>query len=344
MNKEILFEVKDVKVWFPIRKGFPKKTVGYVKAVDGVSLNVYKGETLGIVGESGCGKTTLGKAMMLLTTPTSGQVLYRYGDEYKDIVKFDRDEVLQFRKKVQMIFQDPYSAMNPMKKIYTALEEPLKIHKVKSKSERERIMSESLGLVNIPNEYLFKYPHEFSGGQRQRVCIARALQINPEVLVCDEAVSALDVSIQAQVLNLMKKIQKERSLTYVFIAHDLSVVQYMSDRIAVMYLGKVVELASSRALYNQTLHPYSQSLLSAVPLPVLDQKKKRIILKGDVPSPINKPSGCAFHQRCVYCMDICKKVDPPLLKQGDEEHYVACHLYTQEAKDEVQTEPLQKDA
>lgn len=344
MNKETLFEVKDVKVWFPIRKGFPKKTVGYVKAVDGVSLNVYKGETLGIVGESGCGKTTLGKALMLLTQPTGGQVLYRYGDGYRDIVGFNRDEVFNFRKKVQMIFQDPYSAMNPMKKIYTALEEPLKIHKIKSKAERERIMSESLGLVNIPNEYLFKYPHEFSGGQRQRVCIARALQINPEVLVCDEAVSALDVSIQAQVLNLMKKIQKERNLTYVFIAHDLSVVQYMSDRIAVMYLGKVVELASSRALYANTLHPYSQSLLSAVPLPVLDQKKKRIILKGDVPSPINKPSGCAFHQRCVHCMAICKEVDPPLLKQDDQEHYVACHLYTQKAKVDEQTEPLQKDA
>lgn len=331
MRDDVLFKAKDVQVWFPIRKGFPKKTVGYVKAVDGISLDVYKGETLGIVGESGCGKTTLGKAMMLLTPPTGGQVLYRYGDTYRDIVGFNREETFAFRKKVQMIFQDPYSSLNPMKKIYTALEEPLKIHNIKSRQERERIMSESLSLVNIPNEYLFKYPHEFSGGQRQRVCIARALEINPEVLVCDEAVSALDVSIQAQVLNLMKKIQRERNLTYVFIAHDLSVVQYMSDRIAVMYLGKVVELASSRALYDNTLHPYSQSLLSAVPLPILNRQKKRVVLSGDVPSPINKPSGCAFHQRCRYCMEICKTVDPPLLRQGDSDHIVACHLYDPQA-------------
>ena len=337
MNKEILFKVEDVKVWFPIKRGFPKKTVGYVKAVDGVTLNVYKGETLGIVGESGCGKTTLGKAIMLLTTPTSGQVLFKYGDEYKDILQFDKKEALDFRKKVQMIFRDPYSALNPMKKIYTALEEPLKIHNVKSRRERERIMSEVLSLVNIPNEYLFKYPHEFSGGQRQRVCIARALEVYPEVLVCDEAVSALDVSIQAQVLNLMKKIQRERNLTYVFIAHDLSVVQYMSDRIAVMYLGKVVELASAEDLYDNTLHPYTQSLLSAIPLPVLDRKKKRIILKGDVPSPINKPSGCPFHERCIQCMNICKEIEPPLEKYGEKEHYVACHLFDKEfAKEAVE--------
>ncbi|HBP38777.1 MAG TPA: peptide ABC transporter ATP-binding protein [Clostridiales bacterium] len=334
MGKEILFEAKDVKVWFPIKKGFLKKTVGHVKAVDGVSLNVYKGETLGIVGESGCGKTTLGKALMLLTQPTGGQVLYKYGDIYKDIMKFNAEEVLKFRKKVQMIFQDPYSALNPMEKIYTALEEPLKIHKIKNKAERERIMYETLKMVNIPREYLFKYPHEFSGGQRQRVCIARAMQISPEVLVCDEAVSALDVSIQAQVLNLMKKIQREKQLTYIFIAHDLSVVQYMSDRIAVMYLGKVVELASSRELYNNTLHPYTQSLLSAVPLPVIDRKKKRIILKGDVPSPINKPSGCPFHERCSHCMEICKTVEPPLEQQGEADHQVACHLYDQNIQKE----------
>lgn len=336
MNKEILFEVKDLQVWFPIRKGFMKKTTGHVKAVDGVSLKVYKGETLGIVGESGCGKTTLGKALMLLTQPTGGQVLYKYGDDYKDIVQFNKSEVFGFRKKVQMVFQDPYSALNPMKKIYTAMEEPLKIHNVRSKAIREQIMSETLSLVNIPNEYLFKYPHEFSGGQRQRVCIARALQVYPEVLVCDEAVSALDVSIQAQVLNLLKKIQKDRDLTYIFIAHDLSVVQYMSNRIAVMYLGKVVELASSKSLYNNTMHPYSQSLLSAVPLPVLDREKKRIVLKGDVPSPINKPAGCAFHERCMHCMEICKTVEPTLMQYGDDEHYVACHLYSQKAKEEAE--------
>ena len=331
MDKEILFEVKDLQVWYPIKKGFLKRTTGHVKAVDGVSLQVYKGETLGIVGESGCGKTTLGKALMLLTQPTGGQVMYKYGDEYKDIVQFNKGEVLNFRKKVQMVFQDPYSALNPMKKIYTAMEEPLKIHNVRGKAKREQIMNETLSLVNIPIEYLFKYPHEFSGGQRQRVCIARPLQVNPEVLVCDEAVSALDVSIQAQVLNLLKKIQRERSLTYIFIAHDLSVVQYMSNRIAVMYLGKVVELTSSRSLYNNTLHPYSQSLLSAVPLPVLDREKKRIVLKGEVPSPINKPDGCSFHERCTHCMDICRTIEPQLKQHGQDEHYVACHLYDQKA-------------
>lgn len=331
MGKENIFEAKNLKVWFPIKRGILKRVTGYVKAVDGVSLNIRKGETLGIVGESGCGKSTLGKALMLLEKPTGGQVYFGSGEESKDIVKFNKKEVFDFRKKVQMVFQDPYAALNPMKKIYKALEEPLLIHRIKGKEERDRIMSETLKLVNIPIEYIFKYPHEFSGGQRQRICIARALEVNPEVLVLDEAVSALDVSIQAQVLNILKKIQRERDLTYIFIAHDLAVVQYMSDRIAVMYLGKIVELADSVELYDNALHPYTQSLLSAIPMPVLDKKKKRIILKGDVPSPINKPAGCAFHERCIYCKEICKKVEPLLTKTGNTEHYVACHLYNEQA-------------
>ncbi len=322
-----IFRLENVKVWFPVQEGFFKKTVGHVKAVDDVTINVKRNETLGIVGESGCGKTTLGKAMMLLEKITGGHVYYNDDGTERDITTFNKDEVFQFRKKVQMIFQDPYSAMNPMKKIYTEMEEPLIIHGYKDRAEREAIMEEALKLVNIPVDYLFKYPHEFSGGQRQRVCIARAMEINPKVLVCDEAVSALDVSIQAQVLNLMKDIQKEKDLTYVFIAHDLSVVQYMSDRILVMYLGKAVEMADSRELYDNTLHPYTVSLLSAIPVPVIDREKNRIVLKGDVPSPINKPSGCPFHKRCDKCMKICEEVEPELKDVDGKGHFVACHLY-----------------
>ena len=304
-----------------------KKTVGNVKAVDDVSLDVYRGETLGIVGESGCGKSTFGKTIMMLNKPTDGQVLFNYGGEFKDITKFTPQELFQFRKKVQMVFQDPYSALNPLKKIYTAFEEPLKVHGVSSREEREKIMQDVLKMVNIQPDYLLRYPHEFSGGQRQRLCIARALEVRPEVLICDEPVSALDVSIQAQVLNLMKKIQKDLNLTYLFIAHDLSVVQYMSNRIVVMYLGKIVEIADSRSLYDTPLHPYAQALLSAIPVPKIHQEKKRIVLQGEVPSPINKPSGCAFHPRCPHCMDICKKVDPALVHYKDSSHMAACHLY-----------------
>lgn len=333
MDKTII-RINDVKVWFPRTKGFPKRIVGYVKAVDGISFDIYRGETVGIVGESGCGKTTLGKAIMLLENITDGSVSYNIGGEYRNIQSFNRKELFLFRKRIQMIFQDPYSALNPMKKIYTALEEPLLIHGVKNKSEREKIMEEVLKSVNIPIDYIYKYPHEFSGGQRQRLCIARVLQVRPEVIVCDEIVSALDVSIQAQVLNLMKRIQRERLLTYVFIAHDLSVVQYMSDRIAVMYLGSIVELADTKELCSHILHPYTESLFSAIPIPVLGRKKNRIILKGDVPSPITKPSGCAFHERCAHCMEICKKTAPTLSPYKDSSHLVACHLYDTDVQKE----------
>lgn len=327
-EKEILFQIRDLRTWFPITKGSFKKVVGHVKAVDGVSLDVYRGETLGVVGESGCGKSTLGKSIMMLEKPTGGQSLFRYGNDFKDVTKFSREEMFQFRCKVQMVFQDPYSALNPQKKIYTSFEEPLIVHGIKSQQEREELMSRALRMVNIQPDYLMRYPHEFSGGQRQRLCIARALEVMPEVLVCDEPVSALDVSIQAQVLNLMKDIQKELQLTYIFIAHDLSVVQYMSDRIAVMYLGKVVELADSRALYDDPMHPYTRALLSAIPVPDIHNPKKRQVLEGEVPSPIRKPTGCAFHNRCPHCTERCKTEDPPLrAKAGDETHLVACHLY-----------------
>ena len=330
-NREVIFEIKNLQTWFPIKKGFMKKTVGHVKAVDDVSLKVYKGETLGIVGESGCGKSTFGKSIMCLERPTGGQVLFNYGGEFKDITKFNKEEMFEFRKKVQMVFQDPYSALNPKKKIYTSFEEPLKVHGISSQEEREKMMSDVLKMVNIQPDYLMRYPHEFSGGQRQRLCIARALEVHPEVLVCDEPVSALDVSIQAQVLNLMKEIQKDMNLTYLFIAHDLSVVQYMSDRIVVMYLGKVVEIADSKALYDEPLHPYTQALLSAIPVPDIHKTKRRQILEGEVPSPINKPSGCAFHNRCPKCMDICKTEDPALYNYDGKDHCVACHLYRNNA-------------
>ena len=326
-NKETIFQINDLRMWFPIKKGFFKKTVGHVKAVDNVSLEVYRGETLGIVGESGCGKSTFGKTIMMLNRPTDGQVLYNYDGEFKDITKFTSQELFQFRKRVQMVFQDPYSALNPLKKIYTSFEEPLKVHGVKTREEREKIMQNVLRMVNIQPDYLARYPHEFSGGQRQRLCIARALEVKPDVLVCDEPVSALDVSIQAQVLNLMKKIQKELNLTYLFIAHDLSVVQYMSNRIVVMYLGKIVEIADSRELYDKPLHPYTQALLSAIPVPQIHQEKKRMILQGEVPSPINKPTGCAFHPRCPHCTEQCKKEEPGLYRYNDSEHTVACHMH-----------------
>lgn len=326
-NREVIFKIRNLRTWFPIRKGITKKVVAHVKAVDDVSLDIYRGETLGIVGESGCGKSTFGKTVMMLERPTDGQVFYRHNGEFKDITKFDKNEMFQFRKQVQMVFQDPYSALNPLKKIYDAFEEPLKVHGVSSREEREEVMNRVLKMVNIQPDYLLRYPHEFSGGQRQRLCIARALEVNPDVLICDEPVSALDVSIQAQVLNLMKKIQSDMNLTYLFIAHDLSVVQYMSDRIVVMYLGKIVEVADSRELYRSPLHPYTRALLSAIPVPKIHQEKKRQILEGEVPSPINKPAGCAFHPRCPHCTEQCRSVDPVLGDSDGSGHLVACHLY-----------------
>jgi len=329
-NKEAekLYEIKDLKKYFPIYGGFFNKEVGAVKALDGISLDIKRGETVGVVGESGCGKTTFGKNIMMLQKPTSGELIYTFNDGQKDIAKLSKGELFEFRKKVQMVFQDPYSSLNPRKKIFDSFDEPLKVHGYTNNDERKDIMEEMFKIVNLQTDYLYRYPHEFSGGQRQRICIARALCIKPELVICDEPVSALDVSIQAQVLNLMKEIQRKMNLTYVFIAHDLSVVQYMSDRIVVMYLGKVLEVADSRGLYDKPLHPYTQALLSAIPIPSIEKKKDRIILEGDVPSPINKPKGCAFHNRCIHCMDICKEVEPELLDYSNElGHQVACHLY-----------------
>lgn len=322
---DTLLRVEDLKIYYPVAgSGFGKKE--FVKAVDGVTFEVKKGEVFGIVGESGCGKSTLGRGVCKLENLTSGHV-YLDGE---DITEYNDRRMRSIRKKVQMVFQDPYSALNPQKKIYTSFEEPLKVHGMSLQEEREARMRQVLSMVNIQPDYLMRYPHEFSGGQRQRLCIARALEVLPEVLICDEPVSALDVSIQAQVLNLMKDIQMEMRLTYLFIAHDLSVVQYMSDRIAVMYLGKVVEIADNRALYDNPLHPYTRALLSAIPVPDIHRKKKREVLGGEVPSPIHKPSGCAFHNRCPHCMEICKKQEPKLQSHGEMGHMVSCFLYQDE--------------
>jgi oligopeptide/dipeptide ABC transporter ATP-binding protein len=327
-EEEVLLEIKNLCKYYPVLAGLFRKEVGAVKALDGVSVTVRRGETIGIVGESGCGKTTLGKTLMMLQKPTAGEIFYHFPDGAKDLVLLNQKQLMDFRHKVQMVFQDPYSSLNPVKKIFDSFDEPLRLYGFGNAKERKKIICQKLEMVNLKADYMYRYPHEFSGGQRQRICIARALCIDPEVVICDEPVSSLDVSIQAQVLNLMKDIQKELRLTYVFIAHDLSVVQYMSDSIMVMYLGKVVEMAESERLCHEPKHPYTEALLSAVPIPSIDVKKNRIILEGDVPSPINRPSGCSFHNRCKYCMSVCKTTEPRLESlAGHLRHLVACHLY-----------------
>ena len=328
MSKDkVILEVDNLKKYYPVSTKMFASHKDYVKAVDDVSLKVYEGETLGIVGESGCGKTTFGKCLVRLHKPSAGHMNINIDGNMVDLTALNKKESFKTRRRVQMVFQDPYSSFNPVKTIIKAFDEPLKIHGFGDKNKRKEIIEENLKTVNLQPDYMYRYPHEFSGGQRQRICIARALSLDPQVIVCDEPVSSLDVSIQAQILNLMKELQKERNLTYVFIAHDLSVVQYMSDRIAVMYLGKVVELAESNELYNNCTHPYTEALLSAVPIPVIGAKKDRIILRGDVPSPIDPPKGCPFHPRCPKAIDICSTVVPPLegLK-ANEDHLVACHL------------------
>lgn len=331
-DDNILLHIRHVKKYYPVTSGIFKKTVGQVKAVDDITLDVRKGETLGIVGESGCGKSTLGKGIMRLYTPTSGEILLKNEDgAFTNLLSLSKGESFRTRKRIQMIFQDPYASFDPMKNIRNSFDEPMRIHGLGTRMQREEKIAGALELVNLQPDYMYRYPHEFSGGQRQRICIARALVMNPEIIVCDEPVSALDVSIQAQILNLMRKLQRDLNLTYMFIAHDLSVVQYMSDRIAVMYLGKVVEIADSAGLHIKQMHPYTQALLSAVPVPIIGARKERIILNGDVPSPVNPPSACRFHPRCRYCMDICTKEEPKLLPLKDNrDHKVACFLSMKE--------------
>lgn len=324
---DILLEVKGLRKYFDITGGVFSKKVGEVKAVDDVSFTVKKGEVLGIVGESGCGKSTTGKSLLRLIEPTSGQVLFNG----QDITLMSSEDMRKMRRDMQIIFQDPYASLNPRHKIEKILSEPLIVHGIGDRAERKKIVKEILEIVGLPGEHAVKYPHQFSGGQRQRIGIARALIVNPKLVICDEPVSALDVSIQSQILNLMEDLKEKFGLTYVFIAHDLSVVKHISDRIGVMYLGRMVELTSNEQLYKSPLHPYTRSLLSAVPDPDPDRKKKRIILKGDVPSPSNPPSGCAFHTRCPDCMDICKEIRPTF-QEIDVNHFVACHLYEEDGK------------
>lgn len=317
-----LLEVKGLKKYFAIRGGMLGKTQGYVKAVDDVSFTVNEGETLGIVGESGCGKSTTGRTIIRLLEPTEGEVIFQ-GQSLNDM---KGDGLRKMRRDLQIVFQDPYASLNPRMTIGSTLEEPLKIHGVSSAAERKQKVKELLEIVGLTEFHYNRYPHEFSGGQRQRIGIARALITKPKLIVADEPVSALDVSIQSQILNLMKDLQDQFNLTYMFISHDLSVVRHISDRIGVMYLGRMVELAPKLELYNNPMHPYTQALLSALPLPDPRQSRERIILTGDVPSPANPPTGCAFHTRCHACMDICK-TERPELKQTANGHFVACHLY-----------------
>lgn len=328
MKSDVLLEIRNLCQYFPVTKGLFKRKIGDVKAVDDVSLIVKKGETLGIVGESGCGKTTMGRCIVRLNTPTGGQILFRKENgELQDIFKLDKKAGFDLRKKIQMVFQDPYASLNPTKDIFSAFDEPLKLHGITDRNERYSIAAKMMEAVNLSPQYLERYPHEFSGGQRQRICIAKALAMNPELIVCDEPVSALDVSIQAQIMNLMRKLQKEYNLTYIFVAHDISVVKYMSDRIAVMYLGKVVELADSNEIVENCEHPYTKALMSAVPVPKLNAKKESILLSGDVPSPLDPPKGCRFHPRCSQCMEICRQEEPKLHEMpGKPGHYCACHL------------------
>ncbi len=325
-QSDVLLNVQNLKMHFPITRGIIlQRQVGSIKAVDGITFELMRGETLGLVGESGCGKSTTGRAILQLYEPTAGEVIF----EGQDLTEINSGELRRMRRRMQMIFQDPYASLNPRMTVGSIVGEPLEVHKIGgSRREQQQRVQELLEIVGLNPYFINRYPHEFSGGQRQRIGVARALAVNPSFIVCDEPISALDVSIQAQVINLLEDLQSEMGLTYLFIAHDLSVVRHISDRIAVMYLGKIVELADREELYENPLHPYTQALLSAVPIPdpEIEKKRQRIILEGDVPSPAEPPTGCNFNTRCPQVMEICHQYEPSFADVGDG-HRVACFLY-----------------
>jgi oligopeptide/dipeptide ABC transporter ATP-binding protein len=325
-NDNTILEVKNLKQHFPIKQGLLQKTVGYIKAVDGVNFSLEKNEIMGLVGESGCGKTTVGRTILRLYDPTDGEIWYRKWDgEAIDIAKITLKEMKPLRQEMRMIFQDPFSSLNPRFTVKDIIGEPLVIHKVAKGRALEDRVAELMRSVGLDPNYMRRYPHEFSGGQRQRIGLARTLSLSPRLIIADEPVSALDVSVQAQVLNLLQELQAELDLTLVFIAHDLSVVEHICNRIAVMYVGKLVEKAEAETLLKNPLHPYTEALVSAVPPADPDIKPERIILEGDVPSPANPPSGCVFHPRCRYAKDICKE-EEPTLEEVEPDHFVSCHL------------------
>ena len=320
-----LVDIRDLKMYFPLTQGIVlQRVVGFVRAVDGVTFSIERGQTLGLVGESGSGKTTIGRTIVRLYKPTAGQILF--GDQ--DLAKMAGESLRQMRRRIQMVFQDPFASLNPRYTIGSLIAEPMQIYSIGSNHEiRERTV-ELLRVVGLRPEYIDRYPHEFSGGQRQRIAVARAMAINPEFVIADEPVSALDVSVRAQVLNLLQRLQRQFHLTYLFVSHDLSVVRHVADRIAVMYLGKIVELADRDELYAAPKHPYTKALLSAVPIPdpQIEKRRQRIILSGDLPSPINIPSGCRFHTRCPMAQQICHEVEPAFERKEGREHYSACHF------------------
>ncbi len=324
MTAEKLLEVRNLKMHFPIQQGFFRRVVGHVRAVDGISFFIREGETLGLVGESGCGKTTTGRCILRAYEPTAGQILFRSNGEMQDILQLPKKEMGPVRRQMQIIFQDPFSSLNPRMTVMDIISEPLVVNGLARGAELKAQVRDLLEAVGLRAQHMSRYPYAFSGGQRQRIGIARALALRPKLVVCDEPVSALDVSIQAQTLNLLEDLQKEFGLTYLFVAHDLSVVEHISDRVAVMYLGNLVELARADDLYCNPLHPYTEALLSAVPRTDPDAIKQRIILQGDVPSPADPPPGCKFHPRCRYAQDVCKE-EIPEWQELTADHWVACH-------------------